>query len=362
LNNLDLDFKIIEFAENFDKFRAYLRAESTRPIDNSSYHEKNQKLFDDFFKKEIESAVYNPRTTFNQLFQHYWKKIYYAGFKAENASLYIKSIDEFQIFSDYKKLCGENWFFSKDEHKKYKNSKKESNSSKNLSFSALKELYFKNSGDEIVQLMTGLHPYYSQGLKFLKNPDKVDKIIKIAKKLNDISNDFGIKYPFEYFVGKDFIDTNISNVDEPRFWEILKRFNFIFNEKETNTITSLHLMMDLGFPCVKPDKVLTGIFYDLGFLDELGRDGSYILKKYASEEKIYKKVIQIGLKLSKMIKPLHGNNVLRELDLYVVKFGQEPERHLGITKNLKKELESGRTIVDVIQNIGNKNKLKSLYN
>lgn len=98
--------------------------------------------------------------------------------------------------------------------------------------------------------------------------------------------------------------------------------------------------MDLGLPCVKPDIVLTDIFYRLGWLTEAGlpleMTRSQIREHYSSPE-VYWPVQRAALEVAREVQSLFGGNPIRELDWIMVKYGQEPEPRFGIIRNLDKE-------------------------
>ena len=369
MNNVD---KVKEFAEKFDKFRDHLRQECTKPIGsytNSDEHKKNKEKYEKFMFKEIGSAQYNPKISFQNLFKKSWEKIYYAGFNSYQATKLIDSINKYSIFDDFKELTKKSWEFDKDEWIEYrtycmgkygkKDWIKKSRSEEERDF--LIKKFFKKSGKTSIQMMTKSHKHFSTGLQMKSNEHKMDKIIKLANLFNKLEKK-GVKYPLEYFVGDEYLNEDQSNISNETFKEIHSNFNRYLGE---SGITSLHLMMELGFPCVKPDIVLTGLFCDLGFLEKLETHkkwSSEKIKENYTHESVVNTVLDVGNKIAKEINSIYGNNSLRELDLVVVKFGQEPARDIGIVRNLNKELlKNGYSILDVMKNIDDEKALKSLY-
>ena len=135
-------------------------------------------------------------------------------------------------------------------------------------------------------------------------------------------------------------------------------------------------MMELGFWVIKPDIVMTKLFHRGGFLNNLNED--QILdkndkNKYKYTNKtVYKEMINVGRKIAdqieKDLKPknqlgrLAEKNIIRALDLFLVKFGQEPDPKCGITRNLNKELkDKGKSFKDFINCIDNGEKLDQLF-
>ena len=128
--------------------------------------------------------------------------------------------------------------------------------------------------------------------------------------------------------------------------------------------------MEIGFLCLKPDKVITRLFCDLRFLDPLfkntkredsGEDWTLKpLKKIIPQWPVIKLAIETGMEITKYMDSKYGNKI-RELDLFIVKYGQEKSESIGIVRNLNSHLQDGNSISDVIEHIDNEKVLWSLY-
>lgn len=127
-------------------------------------------------------------------------------------------------------------------------------------------------------------------------------------------------------------------------------------------ITALHLMSDLGFDVIKPDIVITKLFYALGWLDaivdlpkdfsarELVGKGNHGSKYLYTGPAMYRPIIDLARALAGTAARADlaadigwvTNNPMREFDIFMVKFGQMPEPTWGITRNLAREVGSGK--------------------
>ena len=164
------------------------------------------------------------------------------------------------------------------------------------------------------------------------------KYITIARKLCELEKE---KIDvMKYFTGADY------NFETNNFWNIHKKFAELLGD-----ITSLHLMMDLGFKTVKPDRVLTYLFYKLGWLDclEPNLSKEQVLAQYMKKN-VWIDVINKAILLDAIWEPKYKySNSLRAIDLWIVKYGQEPEESFGLTKNLQNEI-SVETIFEEVMN------------
>jgi hypothetical protein len=104
-------------------------------------------------------------------------------------------------------------------------------------------------------------------------------------------------------------------------------------------------MMDLGFPVMKPDIVISSLFYSWGWLDRIlsNRISSLgELEKNYTKPKVYKPIIELSRQIvnvtsqDDLLRDIGWvtQNPLREFDLFMVKFGQEPEPRYGIIRKL----------------------------
>ena len=84
------------------------------------------------------------------------------------------------------------------------------------------------------------------------------------------------------------------------------------------------------------------------------------IKQYYTDWPVIKLAIETGMEITKYMDSKYGNKI-RELDLFIVKYGQEKSESIGIVRNLNSHLKDGKSISDVIEHIDNEKVLKSLY-
>lgn len=106
-------------------------------------------------------------------------------------------------------------------------------------------------------------------LTVIRQQRKIYSIIQCAKAMQDIQNKYGSFHGFlsQYKLPKDLKSIN----DMENFWST---FNDIKNKLQnvrmpfiSKTTTLLHLLMDLGYPCMKPDLVVMKVSEELGLVD-----------------------------------------------------------------------------------------------
>ncbi len=100
--------------------------------------------------------------------------------------------------------------------------------------------------------------------------------------------------------------------------------------------TALHVMMDIGFNCVKPDIWLVRLMCRLGWIeDTLAADSTdaHIKKNYWKPD-IAVAVITCARHIAGAIDAWHPLAPLREFDFVMVKYGQKPDCTCGIERSL----------------------------
>jgi hypothetical protein len=123
----------------------------------------------------------------------------------------------------------------------------------------------------------------------------------------------------------------------------------------TKDLTALHFMMDLGFPVIKPDIVITRLFLEWGWLrmvvpnlpgdlspDDLRGKGKYRQRFEYVKPNMYKAVIElarqiVGVTSQEELIADTGwatENPLREFDIFTVTYGQVPDNEWGVMRTL----------------------------
>lgn len=293
----------------YEKIRDMVLDEATSPATSK---EENKALAN----KTLEELCrpFDPKLPPEEFWYECWTHFRWAGIKASIGSRDVKAHEDAGVFEDFNLLCLPEWNYL--EKIPQKNDGKYDGWGKNAKAYLL--------GKEF--------PYNTKGI--IKNRQKLKKTIMVARALNKAVDDYGTKEYLRGIFGEDFYEDFINDdLESIQKW-VESYCNLIDGD---NTITTFHLLTDLGFNCVKPDIVLTDLFYRLGWLKDSGLpeglDRKQIRNRYR-DKSVYTSVQRAAREIAKSITPLHGNNAIRELDWIFVKYGQEPEPNRGILTKL----------------------------
>lgn len=254
------------------------------------------------------------------IWHHLWTKIRYAGIKAEIASKEINDIEA--IFDDYNGFNDPRWDITIRYDRLLKKQVV-------LKAGSYVQDYLNRTGMFLGKLTVG-------------NLIKLNKTVNLARMYSKfVQQNAPIK----------FIMANYSKDD---IWEIHQH---LLDIGYTSDLTALHLMMDLGFQVIKPDIVISRLFLRNGWLhdvipnlptditeDDLIGKGKYRSRYQYTMPLVYKAVIDLARAIVRLVKTQDlqndlgwvTDNPIREFDIFMVKFGQEPERDWGLTLNLSK--------------------------
>lgn len=173
------------------------------------------------------------------------------------------------------------------------------------------------------------------GLKFSALPAKVEKYLAVAKFLHEHRAKGGTR-PLDHYLGGAAFDprhlTGAAWVEERRLLETVRqRF-----ERQLGALTALHTMMDLGLKTIKPDRVMTYLFSRLGWLQtlpvSLGKE--QVLSTYLHSDVIDEMTVRADVLAASL--DWAGHELThRLLDIWIVKYGQDPDPDWGITVNLQ---------------------------
>ncbi len=193
-----------EMAAVFERIRAAVFQEATRPSpDDAEQHAANQKVFTAKLRDVCNSARLRADMTADELWQHVWTKIRYAGFRAAFVTAEIERLKP--IFGDFRALAGPEWDFDQGE--------------------AVREFLGKSGR------FAGIGSYNS-------SPPKLRRILKAAA-------------AFRAFPPGTPALVNLFGADNDKpgdedLWRAHGRLAEL-----VGYTTALHVMMDIGFNCVK---------------------------------------------------------------------------------------------------------------
>ena len=307
--------------ERYRKVRKAVFELATEPLyQNETLHNENKiKLKNHILKicEEANLGLYRGtnKKTATVIWHHLWTKNRYAGIRSQIATKEILDIQD--IFDDYEIFSSTSWDFNAEGH-------------------------------TLISAEKGVNDFLSRqgafaGKQTIGNLPKLRKIVNIARKL---------KHYTEANKGRPILGFIENRCDEDDVWCIHKH---LLNIGYTSDLTVLHFMMDLGYEVIKPDIVITKLFLTWGWLheiipelpidltiDDLQGKGANGSKYKYTHPRMYKPLIDLARQIVSeiSIKELKSDigwvtsNPLREFDIFVVKYGQQPEQECGIERTL----------------------------
>lgn len=319
-----------EMSELYRKTRKIVYEEATRPLSNNpDIHRKNKETLKESVEKvcgEADLRKYRgtDKNTSTAIWHHLWTKNRYAGIRSQIATTEIRDIEK--IFDEYDRFSGEDW-------------------------------NIEAVGTNLIKGGRQIHDFLNRTGDFsnkqtIGNIPKLVKIVSVARLFIDFLNNKGAETPVLDFIKNGYNDEDV--------WAIHKHLMEIGYRSD---LTVLHFMMDIGFPVIKPDIVISKLFLDWGWLHkiipELPRDlhfedlqckgekgkpfkGKYGQRFIYTGERMYKPAINLAREIVLKTKQEDlendigwvSGNPIREFDIFLVKFGQKPEKEFGIERTL----------------------------
>lgn len=320
-------------------------------------HEANQSKLKATVAQVLEEAI--PRELdHRELWQVLWQRVVYAGTRSAKANAEIKSMrDLVPLFQDLDRYVEGRFVFDEDEWNAFADQWKGRLGNKGqktrwieLSKTASDwnpSAYFagKKTTPEIWKVLTKDSAEYPD-LRFSTHSSKVAKYVKLARFLHQ-HRAAGHQRPLDYYLdGSVFNDEHITGqqwLDERR---ILDKVRARLSA-QVGELTALHTMMDLGLKTIKPDRVMTYLFSQLGWLQSLPSTmpKDEVLDVYTKDIVVEEMTVRADV----FAAALHNagySQAHRLLDIWLVKFGQEPEEMFGITVNLQAKDGGIQAILD----------------
>lgn len=325
-----------EMCSLYRKVRRDVFREATRgPKDSPIQHQANQKLFRKHVVSfsdiaNLSNYVGGDNGTALELWRHLWTKIRYAGIRS---SLATKEIEDIKFhFADFHHFADGAWDLKSSGHT------------------------IKSAGENVRHFVnrTGLF----EGRQTVGNIPKLQKTIALARRFGAFMQSKSASTPCLNFI------TGGMALDDP--WAIHEH---LLSIGYTGDLTALHLMMEIGFQVMKPDVVISSLFLEWGWfhkvipnlpkdlsVDDLHGKGRHGTKWIYTKPRLYKPAIDLARLISGTTRPADlredigwvTGNPLREFDVFVVKYGQMPEPHLGIVTKLSKSQKSCNVDSDVL--------------
>jgi hypothetical protein len=208
----------------FERIRAAVLEEATRPSPyDAKQHDKNKAEFTKALDDVCRNAHLRADMSVDDLWGRVWKTIRYAGFKAEYVHGEIEQLTPF--FKDFRVLAGPEWYFDSD---------------KKAHGKAVRE--FLNKEGRFA------------GISYSRLAPKLHKILSVAAVFQVFQPD---ALPLASFLGDGY-----DVPGDAALWRVHKRLAQL-----VGYTTALHLMMGIGFNCVKPDIWLVRLMCRLGWIE-----------------------------------------------------------------------------------------------
>jgi hypothetical protein len=250
----------------------------------------------------------------------FWKqfldKIFYSGFRAVTVEAALPDI--YRTFGDYKSLCSSDWDVCLVGNK----------CSADSGHSARQYLEVKDGSQ-----------------RKICHPMKIRKVVTVARAFA------------EYFDAHpraealSFLRQGEESNDVWLLSEKLERIGL------SGRLTQLHLMMDLGFDCIKPDVVISRLVLQAGWLADFSTElpsdlqeadlsgtGTYGHRFEYTKDVVIRPIVDLARAFASRIRGQQkaleddigwvSSSAIREFDIFMVKYGQKPDPNWGIMKQL----------------------------
>src|SRR5271156_1205578 len=304
----------------FEKFREIRKRVWFEATGNNL---KNQCKFKQMVVELSDKAnlgYWRPRTpqVRSELWMQAVEKIFYAGFDAAKVNAEATLSHRCRTFGDYEVLCSSDWEV-----------RLESGRLRDGSGRLASEYLDKNG------------PANGR----IRHPTKIGKIVNLGR--------FFSKY-FKENPDASALRIIMQGQDTEDVWavsEILDEIGF------SGRLTQLHLLMDLGFDCIKPDIVISRLVLSLGWLArfapelpadlqeaDLRGEGRYRTKYQYTGDLVIRPIVDLAREFASRIgrerKVLEedigwaSSNPIREFDIFMVSYGQRADPTVGMEKQL----------------------------
>ncbi len=286
-----------EMAVVFERLRTAVFQEGTRPTPyDATKHAANQARFKSMLREVCDSSHLRPDMAARELWYQVWTKIRYAGFRAAYvANVDIPHLEPF--LKDFRALAGPEWRFDPERVRHGK---------------AVRE-FLKGSGR-------------FAGIRYNRNERKLRAVLRVAAAFRAFPA--GVK-PLVALFGEGY-----DRPDDDALWRAHGRL-----AKLVGFAATLHVLMDLGFNCVKPDIWLVRLMCGLGWIEDVlppSTPDEEIRRDYG-KPRVARSVIARARQIAPAIHAWNPCAPLREFDLVMVKYGQDPDVGCGIERSLFKE-------------------------
>lgn len=311
---------------------------------NPSVHQANQRKLTGEVERVLAEAI--PRDlNHRELWQVIWQRIVYAGTRSKKANEEIKSMRTLvPLFADLANYEPGRYAFDESEWAQFSDHwRSRLPTGKRASWIRLsKESPEWNPGKhfagarttpDVWKILTKDDASYP-GLQFSALRHKVKRYFRIADQLHRESQS-GERALDRFMNGYQFSPEHKFGDEWLHEREALALVQARFEDWLGN-MTALHTMMDLGLKTIKPDRVMTYLFSQLGWLQTLPSSLSkeQVLSVYTDIKVVEEMTARADVFAASLARAGH-EQAHRLLDIWMVKYGQEPEPSFGVTVNLQ---------------------------
>jgi len=343
-----------------DLFQAVCREllEKATVVASAVQHEANKALLQAACDAVIEEAQIDPGLDHRALWQAIWPRIVYAGTLASKATREIDSMRTLvPMFQDLDHFSPEHFVFDQVEWAAFSKRWKDrlatkahqaewiKRSTADPSWDPAAEFGQAKTTPEIWKILTKDKDTYP-GLLFSTMPEKVKKYLAVATHLHEDRANGSVLPLNHYTNGQQFNPAHLTGqawVNERKvLGQVRERF-----EDQLGTLTALHTMMDMGLKTIKPDRVMTYLFSQMGWLQTLPASWTQreVIARYMDEQVIHEMTIRADVFAASLDRAGYSR-AHRRLDIWLVKYGQDADAAFGITVNLQNQPPGIRGVLD----------------
>ena len=271
-----------EMASVFERIRAAVVQEATRPSPyNAKQHANNQALFKRSLQEAGKSARLRADMTREELWWHVWTKIRYAGFKAAFVSREIERLKPF--LNDFRVLNEPQWHFDPSG---------------------------TNHGEAVREFLEKSGRF--AGISYSKLAPKLRKIILAAAEFQ--------RFPADTPALAALFGDDYNQPGDDALWRAHRHLANL-----VGYTTALHVMMDIGFDCVKPDIWLVRLMCWRGWIESAlpASSTETVIRRNYQTPKVACAVIKCARQIAKTMQAWHPEAPVREFDFVMVKYAQD---------------------------------------
>jgi hypothetical protein len=288
--------------------RVWFEATGNKPENQSKFKEMAVELSD---KANLSYWRTNAPEVRSEIWEQVVEKIFYAGFDASKVNSVMNSIRA--QFGDYKSLCSPHW------EVRIKNRRISDDSG------PLARAYGADDGLE----------------GKIRHAYKIRKIVEVGRYFNSY---------FDRNREASALSIILQGKDSEDVWVVSGNLDDI---GLSGRLTQLHLLMDLGFDCIKPDIVISRLVLSLGWLAhfapelpadlqeaDLRGEGKYRSKYHYTNDVVIRPIVNLAREFASRMRQERkaleedigwiSSNPIREFDIFMVSYGQRPDPNVGI--------------------------------